>query len=207
VRPGPEAAASAAAFLSRLKQATAPAHDKLERELGFVKGRLARPDILRFLLRLHGFYAAWEPWLARSGLPEAFLQPRRKLPWVERDLAALGIAGSPAPPRYPHPLGPATPERAMGALYVIEGATLGGQLMRSWLEQEAWMPDGGLAYFNGYGPRTAAMWRAFRDRLGGFATATSQQSVIDAANETFEALNGWICAPEEPHDAPDRHRS
>ena len=63
----------------------------------------------------------------------------------------------------------------MGCLYVLEGATLGGVVIRRHPEQKLRLgPDNGAAFFHAYGPDTGRRWREFcgalelalPDRLG-----------------------------------------
>lgn len=74
--------------LTRLKLETAPAHRRLESDLGLSRETVSEPRIRRLLERFHGFYRVWEPWVASSGLDETFFGPRRKLAFVETDLRA-----------------------------------------------------------------------------------------------------------------------
>jgi len=91
---------------------------------------LATPGGYAAALRaLHAFHAAWEPAVWRApGVDAAGLDEigRRKLPLLERDLRALGIA-----PCAVRPPAPRLPDAAaaLGALYVLEGATLGGRVI------------------------------------------------------------------------------
>ena len=85
----------------------------------------------------------------------------------------------------------------MGSLYVIEGSTLGGQLIRRWLGEAPWQPAGGFAYFNAYGGDVSRMWRSFQERLLSFASIARVDEIVRAANMTFEGLHGWLCAREQ----------
>jgi heme oxygenase len=179
-------------FLDRIKSETASAHRELEEALGFAKSAMSEAGLRHHFARLHGFYRVWEPWIASSGLDEAFLAPRRKLPLVAADLRLLGVADPGALPAYPLPFPPADMNRAMGSLYVVEGSTLGGLLIRKWLAGVAWAPAHGFVYFNSYGDAVRSMWLSFQDRLTQRAASGSEEAIIQAANDTFRRLQHWL---------------
>jgi heme oxygenase len=94
--------------------------------------------------------------------------------------------------------------RAVGCMYVLEGATLGGQVVlrqvRAALGVDA---ASGASFFAGYGSRNGAMWQAFLAFLGALRfDARETNHTIAAACETFEGLERWMCeatqsAPQE----------
>jgi heme oxygenase len=183
-------------FLIRLRNRTEAAHIKLEDGIGFSKRTMSEAGVCRFLERMHGFFRAWEPWVAASAIDPGLFGPRRKLGLIEADLRRLGSTDLGNLPAYPMPFDPATPENVMGSLYVIEGSTLGGLVIRKWLKDAPWMPDGGFAYFYSYGREAPAMWRAFQDILVGFATPTNADAIIEAANDTYARIYHWHCHAE-----------
>jgi heme oxygenase len=85
-----------------------------------------------------------------------------------------------------------TREAAVGALYVMEGSTLGGQVISKALAGADWLPTGGLAYFNPYADRTGAMWRSFRDWAQMTTPIETHAEVAAGAVSAFETLHGWM---------------
>jgi heme oxygenase len=84
--------------------------------------------------------------------------------------------------------------QAIGALYVIEGSTLGGkyisQMISKQLEQA---DDAGLSFFNGYGENTMAMWSDFQEYMNKQAKdAAEEAEIVSAANETFVKFKHWM---------------
>jgi heme oxygenase len=79
---------------------------------------------------------------------------------------------------------------AFGCLYVIEGSTLGGQIISRHLRARLNVtPQAGGLFFHGYGEETGAMWKAFCSTLGAHAlTLENQDPIIDAALATFRSL-------------------
>lgn len=148
------------------------------------------------LRALHGFHLAWEPVIWRvPGLAQAGLgADRRKLPLLERDLYALNLR--PLPVRAPRPALAGTAE-ALGALYVLEGATLGGRIIHRRVAGPLGItPAAGGAYYHGYGDETGPAWKAFGQALERWAERTGQGArVVDGGVACFAALEAWLATP------------
>ena len=111
----------------------------------------------RYLAALHGIYLAVEPKLYAAVSPPvlSLLGVRPKLPALEQDLAALassrcGLIGALAalPARdLPGRIRAAVQGEfaALGGLYVLEGATLGGRVIARRLRQQ-WGPESGMPF-------------------------------------------------------------
>lgn len=124
-----------------------------------------------------------------------FAAPRRRLPMLQADLMALGMAeeeiqGLPRCEAAAE-LCASTPA-ALGSMYVMEGSTLGGQLIGRALGEADWLPEGGLAYFNPYGKRTGEMWREYRSFAEAAAPAEAHEAVATGAVRTFDLLTDWL---------------
>jgi heme oxygenase (biliverdin-IX-beta and delta-forming) len=173
--------------LDRLRSATRSDHAALEDRLDLLRPPLSRARFAQALQIFHAFHAAWEPRVADLLADEALLAPRRRLHLLVADLQALGEAVQPYPPI---PLafldGPAA---AWGSLYVMEGSTLGGQLIAKALRDDAsWVGPEGLSYFNPHGRRTAVMWRGFCAALEAQVAALDPDRMIAGARATFRTL-------------------
>lgn len=155
----------------------------------------------RHLEALYGFHAPLEAALARalSGrLPELRAAERWKLPLLARDLFAFGHHASslsrlPRAPWLPPLAG--LPE-VLGCFYVLEGATLGGQLILRYLQRHfARVPVGDFAFFRAYGEQVGPMWRAFGEAVtrASFAAASEafDARVVQGARDTFDAFEAW----------------
>jgi heme oxygenase len=199
----------AADVLRMLRTGTAAEHEAVERALDLLDPELDRGRLIEVLALLHGFWLAAEAGLdawaaACPGDADAVgWSRRRRAPLFEADLAALGAA-APAD----RPLLPALPgtDEALGRMYVLEGATMGGTFIDRHLAALPALSDVRLRAFTPYGAETGAMWHAFRratrDRVaaGGDAAA-----VVASARDTFGALAAW-CAPltRAAADSPSR---
>jgi heme oxygenase len=182
-------------ILQRLREETRPAHDRIERDLESLRAHTCIAHYRLLVARFFGFYADWEPAIAATLADEHFFAPRRKLHLLERDLAFLGydMDAVRALPRCRN-LPPLTSmAETLGSLYVLEGSTLGGQVIARRLERSLGFSDGrGYAFFRSYGREVGAMWRAFGERLLA-QPADAGEACVRSAQLTFARLHGWLC--------------
>lgn len=185
----------AANVLARLKAETRADHDAIEAALNLAGGSLTRDRYRRVLRRFHGFYRPLEAGIwALGGWTARGLDPpeRAKTPLLEADLRALG-EGDPGRLPVCTDLPPhGTAAQAFGCLYVLEGATLGGQVISRHVREALGVtPEAGGRFFHGYGDRTGAMWQAFRAALVAFAARETEDEIVAAAAATFRTLHRW----------------
>lgn len=181
-------------ILVRLKCETDAAHRALETRLIREARFSSREAYAGLLVRLYGYFAEAEPRIGAALADPGFFEPRRKIPLLEQDLRDLGFADREIEqsPRCPETPLLATPEDALGALYVSEGATLGGKQIVQMVSDHLGLSDaGGCRYFGSYGARRGAMWRAFQDRLLAAAPA-AETAIILNARRTFEIFGRWL---------------
>jgi len=197
VQEGPDSAsAPSPTMLPALKAATAGHHARVEALMPSLDALATPPGYAAALRALHAFHAAWEPavWSA-PGLDAAGLDPaaRRKLPLLERDLRARGIE-----PCELRPPAPDIPDAAaaLGALYVLEGATLGGRVIHRHVAGPLGLtPERGGAYYHGYGAATGARWKALGAVIDRHAAAAGEDRVVAGAVACFAALEAWLATP------------
>jgi heme oxygenase len=150
------------------------------------------------LVALRGFYGQVERSLgAVTGwdrlTPPIDVRARRRAALLDDDLGRLGMA---APTWRPgsEPFFPALASlaAALGCLYVLEGSTLGGQIVarRARAALGEHLP---VAFFSGPGGgEVGAKWRAFQTALNAFATMPGQAGVAEeavlSARATFATL-------------------
>ncbi|MVN86621.1 heme oxygenase [Deinococcus sp. HMF7620] len=177
-------------LMSRLKVATAPHHQAVEALMPVMQADLTRQGYAQVLRSLHSVVQPLESALLALPLPLAFELPRRvKAPQLARDLAALGLTAAPGASLTL----PGVPE-GLGALYVLEGATLGGQIIGRHLRARGITPDSGGAYFSGYGPQTGPMWRAFGAAMNSEVAPEDEARVLAGARQTFDAFGAALRA-------------
>ena len=186
-------------LLERLRAETRLAHDRIERDIGLTE-RMTSPARYRALLgRFHGFHAAWEEQAGAVIADPDLFDGRRKLPLLVKDLRALGaseaeIAALPlCRPLVPMP----TRSAALGAMYVIEGSTLGGAVIAHQAGRTLGLcTETGCAYFGSYGRGVGLMWREFRARLHAASAPGIDDLIVASANDTFECMRAWLCGGE-----------
>ena len=153
-------------------------------------------DYIAQLVAFFGFIAPWEERLA-TVLPatDPIRLGRGKTAWLEADLEYFGYdaASRRELPRTTDL--PATSSRAeiLGATYVLEGATLGGQIIARHLDAVLGLRDGdGCRFFRSYGERVGAQWQEFRAELLRASSPTDDPAIVEAARNTFALLHAWF---------------
>jgi heme oxygenase len=178
-----------------LRVGTAGAHAQLEAALDLVSRVSDRQRFLKVLERFLGFHLIWERAIRQRPALRAFHEPRSRLPHLRRDLAALGRTNA---EQAALPLCEAAGAladshgAAVGSIYVLEGSTLGGQVIGRALAGADWAPRGGLTYFTPYRDRTGEMWRAFGAWSEAHVPADERGAAVDGANRTFALLQSWL---------------
>lgn len=187
--------------LSRLRLETRASHEALEADLD-IFSRLAseagRRDLAVLFHGLHsGAEAVLAPWL--SLLPGLDYRDRRRGPLLDRDLAWFG---APTPAACPMARLAGRAE-ALGLLYVLEGSTLGGQVIRKRLLADG-RPLDGLSFLDPYGVETGPRWKSFLailDRECPPDRPADTDAAVRGAVRGFQAARTWLCA------APTRTRA
>jgi heme oxygenase len=175
----------------RLREATDAAHQRLHGHEGFAaaaKGDISRPDYVDLLARLYGFHRPFER-AARAAA--AFdLAGAGRADMIVADLAALD-AGVDGLPMCADGMIAADEPSLLGALYVVEGSTLGGVLIARALERR--FAENQRRFFLGYSERQGAMWLALVARLD---TLAGDDAAVDAAiasaQATFARFEEWM---------------
>ncbi|TLD68336.1 biliverdin-producing heme oxygenase [Phragmitibacter flavus] len=188
-------------LLPRLRRETAQAHARLEATV-LIEDCIKDLDCYRELLKQFlGYYqpletalenvSGWEDW-------DIDLSQRRKAPWIQHDLSALGLSPEEIRhlPRCPPSLLPETRSlaQAFGCAYVLEGSTLGGRHISVMLDGSP-VPPGARRFFLSHGAQVLPMWKAFCSAMENFnlnASTSQTDELIGAANQTFAHLQRWM---------------
>ena len=113
---------------------------------------------------------------------------------LRRDLHVLASTSPRDPPVAAVPEYASVAEQ-MGCLYVLEGSTLGGQVISRYIHQTlGFSPEHGCEFFYGHGTATGAMWQRFRHGIETYASArpSEQSAAIQAALRTFQTFDAWM---------------
>lgn len=186
-------------ILAKLKEATKIQHQQLEEKVDVFEQMLNLTDYEKLLRRFYGFYAPIEPPILQMIQKQTIgfdYKSRLKTPFLEQDLEILNgkdfqISSLKTCRHLPELK---TFAQTLGCLYVLEGATLGGQIIGRHLRQHLDLsPEHGAAFFNSYGANVGQMWKAF----GAMATAqaailANDQEIVAAAQETFTKFGEWL---------------
>ncbi|WP_426492986.1 biliverdin-producing heme oxygenase [Hymenobacter sp. 102] len=182
--------AGSADILTRLRQETRPYHEALEANdfnRALTAGTISEADTARFLAKLYGFIVPFEKQLRAHQSwfgPEWELERRFRGHLLRQDLPAADTL--PLAPNLP-PLH--TRAQLLGALYVLEGSTLGGQVIARQLAKNGVATR---AYFSGHAEQTGPLWKAFVQLLAAAATPETADELVHSASLTFQRLHQWI---------------
>ena len=182
----------ATSMRARLRQATDTLHRTLERDLA-LEGRIDDVcDVRLILARFHGFFSELERALDRL-LGPALMDGRHRLGDLAHDLTVLGLTDDEVG-RLPacREAGDLDGEAAaLGALYVAEGARLGGRTIARSAASAAWWPDGGLRFWSD--AQAGEAWRSLVERLEA-VPAGSAEALEGGATATFARLHAWMAS-------------
>ena len=188
--------------LQDLRAGTAVLHIALEKRLPFFSDTLDAQAFQRLMQAYYGFYRPLETALQASGyIPEDFdLRSRLKTMTLRRDLQAMGLSeqtleGLPVCRDLPVIDCAAA---CLGVLYVLEGATLGGQILRREIAARLDLgAENGAAFLDVYGAATGRRWRDFIEYLGSRPMdADERKAVVAAAQTTFSCFERWLQSQE-----------
>jgi heme oxygenase len=179
----------------KIKLNTKNTHQSLEKKLiTRMRPIKDKKDYGEFIGLFYSYFGALEleinKYLELSFLPD--YPQRRKSSALAADLSALGM---PLPTlAFKNDL----PEisnhyQALGALYVIEGSTLGGRIICDMLHRQMGLQDStGMSFFNGYGELTGDMWQIFRCSMDSDEYREKHEVIISAADHTFIQFANWV---------------
>ena len=188
--------------MPQLRLATQTEHQRIERsELlsGLLTTNYSMAQYQQLLARLFGFYSALEPQIF-TGLPEyaaPVLMNRQKSDLLVRDLQAfsMNLTAVEALPRcFTLPELKSFAAR-MGSLYVMEGATLGGQIIqRKLIEQFGVGIQPTLYFYSAYGDDTGRQWYMFKTAMEQWFGQDNDavERLITSARATFNCLIEWL---------------
>jgi heme oxygenase len=181
--------------LQMLRAATAVQHKALEVRLPLTHPDLDRATYQGIIQAYYGFHAPLQWQIERFHAPEVAPPERHKVPALVKDLHALGLSDAEinALPLCAE-LPPLTCEAdLLGIMYVMEGATLGGQVLRRIIAERLSIDAGsGGEFLDVYGRDTGRLWKAFLKRLAEFDHPDDNLQVVRSACTTFASFARWL---------------
>ena len=164
-------------------------------------GTIEAPDYRRLLARLYGFHRPFED-AARSAVDlfriDLDLSARARSHLLLADLQTIGFDLSAAAtlPLWRPSVRLVSKGSLLGALYVLEGSTLGGvQIARALKTRVGNGLGKALLFFVGRGAVQGAMWRHLLEELESLREDEDEaMQAEDAAVATFKAFEDWMAA-------------
>lgn len=183
-------------IIQKLRDATKSAHKNLDEHLYPVIKNIHTAEDYVFLLKV--FYAFFKPvynsienLLGTQQLPD--IESRRKPYWLLDDLQTMGInqSGYHSCNNIPSITSAA---QAWGALYVLEGSSMGGTVITRVIKAGlAWQDETAFTFFKAYEERNAEKWQRFLSYLEDDKDNNEHtDELINAGMETFELFHNWI---------------
>jgi heme oxygenase len=174
----------------QLKRATSSAHSKLDQHpllKALPQNGLSELEYGSVLLAIEHWLALYLPYQLTH--PNLSLQNRalQRHRWLLEDLKSLQIEQQ----RYTVQTRPSLPNnlaQTLGAIYVIEGSSMGGLFLAPRVESELDRVDV-TRFYRGYGKETASLWRETQSIINSELTTQSEiVQAIAAANQLFDSM-------------------
>ena len=181
----------------RLKTFTTRSHQKLEKSVSGLISRLHTSEDYSYLLGLfYSYFGGLERLIGHQGV-EKYLpdcDERRNAKSISEDLLALHVSNPEICKKDQLPFLD-SPFQALGALYVMEGSTLGGVHIVKMIQKKLPGNENSFHFFSGYGDRNALMWNRFKEALNNATTDEEEITLIlSGAEDTFHKFYEWINA-------------
>lgn len=190
-----------------LREATQDLHDTLEKRLDLTRLDRDLAHYRTYLERTYGYYLPLEQQLLRVSHSQSWFSEvltRSKATALHEDLRWLGVSQQaiellPVAERLPTIK---SLDDVLGVLYVVEGATLGGQILaRHFNNRWGIVRHCGATFVSVYGDQTVDKWARYLRWLE--ASTLDLNRVIVAARETFQTLTAWLFADDTLVDRPE----
>lgn len=176
-----------------IKETTRTLHQDVEQLLLPQLRAIKNPGDYGSILKM--FYGYFQPLenvihqhITTAELPD--IAQRRKAAALLHDLNEIGNGETALQPCTDLPRLQNTAQ-AFGALYVMEGSTLGGKMIAKLLQKNSALStcENALRFFSGYGDDTGNKWKTFLEVLN---RQGDTGDVVHGANETFFYLKRWM---------------
>lgn len=112
------------------------------------------------------------------------LEERKKLPLIEQDLKSLDMKNQ----QVSEELSLSNENEALGAMYVIEGSTLGGNVIAKQLSRTEGFDDVTFNFFGCYRENTGFMWKNFKEVLDNEVSEKNYDEVLSGAKKLYAFL-------------------
>lgn len=183
-------------IMERLRNETKTAHQQLEKgTIPYIKQSTNEAAYSHVLYMFYGYFSQVEEQIQgiidESVLPD--IKERRQSGAILADLNSIGYPTENLRTANELPVIKSIPQ-ALGAMYVLEGSTLGGRFISQMLAKQLnRTPAEGISFFSGYGEQTEAKWKKFTEMMNEYVInhPLNANEVVAAANETFSKFGVW----------------
>lgn len=188
-------------FVAKLRKATGPMHKRLEEtplSRMLMQDDLTMADYINYLTHMREV-VAWSEQYVFPVVNDVVkdIAERKKLTGIDNDLATLrskyaigSVAAFKGFDTVTESLG-----HALGHMYVMEGATLGGRMILQHVQKTLGLDEhtGGTCFFAGYGAETGSRWKSFMLLLTEQVTIENiENDVISGAVASFEQIEEYF---------------
>lgn len=136
-----------------------------------------------YLMLLHSENKIFDS-LSRRFSEKLQLSERRKLPLIKKDLKSLSLEDK----NTTQTLEIENENEALGMLYVIEGSTLGGNVIAKQLSKTDGFDDITFNFFGCYQDNTGSMWKNFKEVLDSEVEKENYNEVLSGAKKIYTFL-------------------
>lgn len=186
-------------FIKNLRAATAASHKQLELNnlsLALLSDNVTVDIYCNYLIKLYPFVNGFEE-IIYPLLPHHFLNlsQRKKAHFIDEDLKIYDFSGKNSTVFEESFFKETYPDiySAAGGLYVLEGSTLGGQIIVKHLQKKLAAGFITSAYFSAYQHKTGSMWKEFLQQLTALPKSDfEEQQIIAGATKTFQIINSLL---------------
>ena len=200
-------------IMDRLRTETRPHHDKAEQN-GFgvmvMEGGLQMAHYVEHIAAWQMILGSLESALRRCEdevVSSTWHEGLAKETILGQDLARLAPGGCTLSEetlgaveqftQYVDQLAKEAPRSLLGVLYVLEGSTMGGSVMKSRIasQLDLTVDEPGLLYYGCYGNKVGVRFKEFRVRMGGAVDGSgSEEQILVAAGRTFDLVGDILRA-------------
>ena len=191
------------AILNTIKEETKTHHQQVEKVLvQELKNLKNKDDYARLLERLLLFYKPIEVDL-HEVIDDALIPDISERKHTQRILTDLELLEHGLPMEFPKSqLKISSPSYALGVLYVIEGSTLGGQVISKMIHNNLYLEGvDATNYFSSYKELNGDMWKKFGNRISEIENSVEQKELFQGAKDTFDSLKYWLETTKKPSES------
>lgn len=173
---------------SLLKEHTKNLHDLVEEKLmsnKIMDKSFTRSEYQQLLQHNYSFLLHFEEAvfakISAENAQKLNLDRRRKLPFLQKDLKDFEA-------QIPENIIIKNEAEALGILYVMEGATLGGNVIAKNLAKNPEFAGITFNFFGCYGAETGLLWKNFREVLESAYDGSNAEDFLDGAKRAYQFL-------------------